>query len=489
MGERYIKPKDVNHKDASLVLDFLNKARSSRKIADAINIPGKKDVGIGIAERLIAAREVLGGHFKTLEQVNQVKQIGAKYFTQIIKALSSIENNEIKGVFNERALILNIPNSKLNMILKTLSPLLTKEDRFTIHNFKNQVQLEIVTAEKTLELVKALEKQDIGLSDISMEEHFAPAENELESFIEGLEGTGASFTSISFNTGPALLLPQNRTGISATEGNEGSIFIEKAPFFIECEESKILKSDYVTYYEYFAGAPTAQEKESVIQETYKKGIKEAHKHIPNESVKCTYPCFPIYSIIFGKVETSTKSAATASGGVGGSKGPVSGSVNVSGTLLGEVSATIHWSVIVSCVREGSGDSEESGKDANDQCKKKIAMPGGTTITVICPCTSDFAQEEVRVNFSLPYPISSTVGGAPPLKYTKRAIDEVVEKATKAASNALAKLQPCGPPCPIEQVTTIIGPINTRTVNNGWPSAWYPYSVIATCFWSIQRKCS
>ncbi len=497
MDEEDIKPQDVNSGDSRRILRFINQTTDAKTIASAIEIAGEKDVGINIADRLLAAKEMLDGGFTTLEQVEQIKYIGPKYFSQIVNGLKSQGEIPVKGVFNQRALILNLPYSKMETLAEVIAPVLSAQDSFSVDHYEDQVQIEVVAPDKIDQLTGALAAADIILDDISDTPVIDSGDNELEGFIDKLAANGASLKEAAYSTGPALILPENRNGVHRIEGQQGSVFIESAPNFIPCEdaEATIVATGSASDSAYFLGTPNAAEIESVVQAVYKAGIEAANEFIPSEGVECESPCFPIYSVVFGKVTTAVGKAVTAAGAVGGAKGAASGSVSASGTVVGEVTASIPWSVLVTCVTEGSGDSEGDGDGDGggggggggaDDAKHTITLAGGGTVTVKCPCNSSFAQEEARANFSLPYPLRSS---PPPPGVAQQATDEAVKKATDAAAEALASLAPCGPPCSIEQVTATIGPIQTRTINNGSPSAWYPYTVIATCHWHIERCCS
>lgn len=87
-AESYIKPEDVSLQEAQNVLDFLNAARSAEEIAQAVEIPDERDVGIGVAQRILDRRQVLGG-FSNLQQVADVPQVGPERFTEIVVTLGS----------------------------------------------------------------------------------------------------------------------------------------------------------------------------------------------------------------------------------------------------------------------------------------------------------------------------------------------------------------------------------------------------------------
>ncbi|MFC1962718.1 hypothetical protein ACFLWB_01800 [Chloroflexota bacterium] len=87
MAENYIKPEDVSPQNARKVLSFLNAAKSAKEVADAIGIPGERDVDITVAQLILDWRKELG-RFATLQQIMDVSHINLKRFTQIVIALS-----------------------------------------------------------------------------------------------------------------------------------------------------------------------------------------------------------------------------------------------------------------------------------------------------------------------------------------------------------------------------------------------------------------
>jgi hypothetical protein len=85
--ERYLRPEDVSPDHAREVLGFLNTAGTAEQIAAAVEIPGELDVGVRIAQRILARRQQLGG-FTDLEQVDAIPLIGPERFTEIVVTLS-----------------------------------------------------------------------------------------------------------------------------------------------------------------------------------------------------------------------------------------------------------------------------------------------------------------------------------------------------------------------------------------------------------------
>ena len=118
MAEENIRPGGVNPADAQRVLEFLNAAQTAEEIADAVEIPGERDVGIGVAQRILERRRELGGRFTTLQQVYDVPQVGPERFTEIVTTISRREDTMtqmrefppggLTPVFNEVTILLAI---------------------------------------------------------------------------------------------------------------------------------------------------------------------------------------------------------------------------------------------------------------------------------------------------------------------------------------------------------------------------------------------
>ena len=82
----YIRPEDVAEEEAKSILAFLNSAKTPEEIAEAVKIPGERDVGVRTAQNILDARDELGG-FTDLKQLDSVEQVGPERFTEIVKAL------------------------------------------------------------------------------------------------------------------------------------------------------------------------------------------------------------------------------------------------------------------------------------------------------------------------------------------------------------------------------------------------------------------
>src|SRR4051812_23367566 len=87
MAEHYLLPEDVSPEHALQVLDFLNQAASAEIIAEAVEIPRERDVGIRVAQRIINRRNELNG-FRTLDELYAVPYVGPERFTEIVVSLS-----------------------------------------------------------------------------------------------------------------------------------------------------------------------------------------------------------------------------------------------------------------------------------------------------------------------------------------------------------------------------------------------------------------
>ena len=73
-------------KEAERVLSILNTAEDAQQLADVIEIPGQRDVGISVASSILDRRDQLGG-FKSLSELAKVPQVGPVRFSQIITSL------------------------------------------------------------------------------------------------------------------------------------------------------------------------------------------------------------------------------------------------------------------------------------------------------------------------------------------------------------------------------------------------------------------
>jgi len=109
----YIRPEDVSQTEAVKILAFLNAAKTPEEIAAAVEFPGERDVGVKLAQRILAERNKLGT-FRTLQEVASIRQIGTERFTEIVKAVSGMEITPKPEIEIERtqfrSLIMKNPN-------------------------------------------------------------------------------------------------------------------------------------------------------------------------------------------------------------------------------------------------------------------------------------------------------------------------------------------------------------------------------------------
>ena len=66
-----LRPEDVPAEKAQKVLAFLNAVKTAEELADAIEVPGERDVGIRVAKNVLATRKELG-RFRDIRQVTDV---------------------------------------------------------------------------------------------------------------------------------------------------------------------------------------------------------------------------------------------------------------------------------------------------------------------------------------------------------------------------------------------------------------------------------
>jgi hypothetical protein len=110
VGE-HLHPEDVSSEDARFVLDKLNAARTAGEIADAVEIPFERDVGVGIAQRILDRRRELGGFFTNLHEVRAVPLVGPERFTEILTAIIRAAHDPDLGtlIIHEPATAFEIP--------------------------------------------------------------------------------------------------------------------------------------------------------------------------------------------------------------------------------------------------------------------------------------------------------------------------------------------------------------------------------------------
>lgn len=86
----YLTPEDVSEAQTAMVLEFLNSATSAEEIATRIEIPDELDVGVGVGQNILEAREKLGGEFTDLNQLMDVYHVGPERFTEIVAVIAGI---------------------------------------------------------------------------------------------------------------------------------------------------------------------------------------------------------------------------------------------------------------------------------------------------------------------------------------------------------------------------------------------------------------
>ena len=84
--ESTIRPEKVPAAEAQNTLAFLNAVSSAEELAEAVEIPGERDVGIAVARRILDRRDDQG-RFTELQQIADVQQVGPERFTEIIVSL------------------------------------------------------------------------------------------------------------------------------------------------------------------------------------------------------------------------------------------------------------------------------------------------------------------------------------------------------------------------------------------------------------------
>lgn len=84
MAEIYLTPNDINAGDTRVVLSFLNSVQSAAEIASRIEIPNELDIGVKLGQRILDARQALGGRFSNLQQLMDVPLIGPERFTEVV---------------------------------------------------------------------------------------------------------------------------------------------------------------------------------------------------------------------------------------------------------------------------------------------------------------------------------------------------------------------------------------------------------------------
>jgi subtilisin family serine protease len=148
-GKEYIRPGEVPPSLAEKVLAFLNTAKTAEEIAEAVEFPKERDVGIKVAQNILVRRDELDG-FKNLRQVYKVPQVGPERFTEIVRALGKMEDVvshkldssmrrllkmsevEIRRQFKRDRSRLAKNKKEIDEIIRRLPPTATESDRNAI---------------------------------------------------------------------------------------------------------------------------------------------------------------------------------------------------------------------------------------------------------------------------------------------------------------------------------------------------------------------
>ncbi|MCG8673359.1 MAG: hypothetical protein MI867_28475 [Pseudomonadales bacterium] len=84
MADIYLTPDDINASDTRLVLAFLNTVQTADELATRVEIPDELDIGVRLGQRILDARQELGGRFTNLQQLLNVPLIGSERFTEVV---------------------------------------------------------------------------------------------------------------------------------------------------------------------------------------------------------------------------------------------------------------------------------------------------------------------------------------------------------------------------------------------------------------------
>jgi len=85
---KYLKPDKVSKPVAKIILNFFNSAETAEEIAEVIEIPERRDIGMKIANNILEIRNQKGD-FTDLKQIDEISYIGPKRFTYIINSLKN----------------------------------------------------------------------------------------------------------------------------------------------------------------------------------------------------------------------------------------------------------------------------------------------------------------------------------------------------------------------------------------------------------------
>ncbi len=129
-----ITPEKGKEDDARRVLKFLNTAKTPEEIAAAVEITAERDVGLKVAQNILAARANLGAAgFTSLKQVAEVPQVGPERFSEIVSSLGKEIRLRIPVEREKfRALLLKNPNYFGNIKVSPFPPekVITKNTKY-----------------------------------------------------------------------------------------------------------------------------------------------------------------------------------------------------------------------------------------------------------------------------------------------------------------------------------------------------------------------
>ncbi|XES78433.1 MAG: ComEA family DNA-binding protein [Candidatus Bathyarchaeia archaeon] len=117
---RIVKPEETSENTSKKVLRFLNAATTSEEIANAIEVPGERDVDLKIAQRILDTK-TKSGPFTTLTEVADIPLIGPKRFSAIVDQIGTMQEGVEKQRTQFKTLIAANPNYFGNMTSKLVA--------------------------------------------------------------------------------------------------------------------------------------------------------------------------------------------------------------------------------------------------------------------------------------------------------------------------------------------------------------------------------
>jgi hypothetical protein len=117
---RIVKPEEISENTSKKVLRFLNAATTSEEIANAIEVPGERDVDLKIAQRILDTK-TKSGPFTTLAEVADIPQIGPKRFSAIVDQVGAMQEGVEKQRTQFKTLIAANPNYFGNVTSKLVA--------------------------------------------------------------------------------------------------------------------------------------------------------------------------------------------------------------------------------------------------------------------------------------------------------------------------------------------------------------------------------